>query len=155
MANDDFQQSRSEEDSDSDDSDIAFASVDFSGVNFDGVEKDGQDPVVSDVKLTTEEEVALGWDRANVFGNLSSLISEGEALTRLCDLGQHIASGKYAEALQGEVAQDFFRDIVDEVTVVSSTCIRRQVIAAICTPPLVPVGLFSIISCFNILMSQQ
>jgi tetratricopeptide (TPR) repeat protein len=127
MANDDFQQSRSEEDSDSDDSDIAFASVDFSGVNFDGVEKDGQDPVVSDVKLTTEEEVALGWDRANVFGNLFSLESEGEALTRLCDLGQHIASGKYAEALQGEVAQDFFRDIVDEVTVVSS--IRRQVIA--------------------------
>jgi tetratricopeptide (TPR) repeat protein len=127
MANDDSQQARDQEDSDSDDSDIAFASVDFSGVNFDGVQKDGQDPVKSDDKLTNEEEVALGWDRANVFGNVSSLENEGEALTRLCDMGQHIASGKYAEALQGEVAQDFFRGIVDEVTVVSS--IRRQVIS--------------------------
>jgi hypothetical protein len=126
MASDDSQRAKDDEDSDSD-SELAFASIDFTGVNFDVVEKDIQDHGKSEDKLTNDEDLGLAWDRALVFGNFSGLEIEGEALTRLRDLGKHLASGEYAEVLRGEVAQDFFGGIVDEATVVSS--IRRQVMA--------------------------
>jgi len=127
MASASPQMSEQAEDSDGD-SEVAFASIDFSGVNFDVEGKYGQDALDPIEKLTDDDVLVLGWDREFVFGNFTGLEDvKAYVVPRLLNLGKLLASGRYADALRGEVAQDFFQGIVDEATTVGS--IRQQVIS--------------------------
>lgn len=99
-----------DDDSESGDSVLGLGGLDFSGVDFDGAE-DGN-------SLTDLEKRALELERKILFGsfqkeNVDPALQEEESLQRILELGDYLATGKYAQALKGSTANKFLSSVQD------------------------------------------
>ena len=98
---------REDSDSGSDDGDVAFASVDFSGVDFDAAAAELSP--VDKIALSVERDIAFGR-----FSCLKELNKEDEEFAGISELGEYLASGRYAEALKGKSASKFLDHLKEQ-----------------------------------------
>ena len=124
MANDNRNPSaEAAEESDSD-SDVGFSSVDFSGVDFDASGDEAHST------LTSDERVALQWERRIAFGDFSFLADEqNENLSNLHTLAECLSTGRYSDVLRSKAAEKFFGGIDGECDATIRNLIRKRIFA--------------------------